>query len=109
MNECKKGKGLRGGGGGGGFYPSCKKHGGIISTYTKMTRGDSFRGGGGGGGILSVSLLAQVFRNLLIGKMARLGLGDRKKQPEIGPRKTPVGTRTGRVICFFQIFVPNKR
>ena len=24
--------------------------GGIISTYTKMARGDSFRGGGGGGG-----------------------------------------------------------
>ena len=29
----------------GGFYPCCKKHGGIISTYTKMTRGDSFQGG----------------------------------------------------------------
>ena len=43
MNECKKGNWV---GGGGGFYPSCKKHGGgVISTYTKMTRGDSFRGG----------------------------------------------------------------
>ena len=40
MNECKKGIG-----GGGDFILVAKNMGGIISTYTKMTRGDSFQGG----------------------------------------------------------------
>ena len=40
MNECKKGHW-----GGGDFILVAKNIGGIISTYTKMTRGDSFWGG----------------------------------------------------------------
>ena len=31
--------------GGGGLCPSCKIHGGILSTYTKMSRGGFVRGG----------------------------------------------------------------
>ena len=33
----------------GGLCPRCKIHGGIMSTYTKMSRGDFVLGGGGGG------------------------------------------------------------
>ena len=60
----------------GGFYPggilsvSRKELPIIISTYTKMTRGDSIGGGGGGGGglggILSVLIIKFFFNNITL-------------------------------------------